>query len=286
MGILLQTIINGIMLGSIYAMVALGLTLIYGILNIPNFAHGALYMIGAYMAFFAITSFSAPYWLGLIVAMVILFVIGMLVERLAFRPLYDKPLINSFIVAVGLILIFENGALAIWGPEFRQIPPLSDAVIRVLGTTITMQRIIVIITAILLIVAVHLFIKKTRLGAAIEATSQNREGAQLMGINVRLMGGITFGIGTALAAVAAVLVAPILLIYPMMGAPVIGMAFVIIIIGGMGSFFGAVLGGYLIGLLETLVSSYVTNYFTEAIIFGLLVVVLAIKPTGLFGKEH
>ena len=286
MGILLQTIINGIMLGSIYAMVALGLTLIYGILNIPNFAHGALYMIGAYMAFFAITSFSVPYWLGLIVAMVILFVIGMLVERLAFRPLYDKPLINSFIVAVGLILIFENGALAIWGPEFRQIPPLSDAVIRVLGTTITMQRIIVIITAILLIVAVHLFIKKTRLGAAIEATSQNREGAQLMGINVRLMGGITFGIGTALAAVAAVLVAPILLIYPMMGAPVIGMAFVIIIIGGMGSFFGAVLGGYLIGLLETLVSSYVTNYFTEAIIFGLLVVVLAIKPTGLFGKEH
>lgn len=286
MGILLQTIINGIMLGSIYAMVALGLTLIYGILNIPNFSHGALYMIGAYVAFFAISSFGAPYWLALIVAMVILFVMGMLVERLAFRPLYDKPLINSFIMAVGLILIFENGALAIWGPEFRQIAPLSDAVIRVLGTTITMQRVIVIISAAVLIVAVHLFIKKTRLGAAIEATSQNREGAQLMGINVHLMGGITFGLGTALAAVAATLVAPILLIYPMMGAPVIGMAFVIIIIGGMGSFFGAVLGGYIIGLLETLVSSYVTSYFTEAIIFGLLVVVLAIKPTGLFGKEH
>lgn len=286
MGIFLQTIVNGVMLGSIYAMVALGLTLIYGILNIPNFSHGALYMIGAYVAYFTIVSFGAPYWIGLVVSMAILFGTGMLLERIAFRPLYDKPMINSFIVAVGLILIFENGALAIWGPEFRQFAPPSSDVIKVLGTTITMQRIVVIIAAVLLIVAVHLFIKKTRIGTAIEATSQNRDGALLMGINVRRMGGITFGLGTALAAVAAVLVAPILLIYPMMGAPVIGMAFVIIIIGGMGSFFGAVLGGYLIGILETLVSSYVTTYFTEAIIFGLLVVVLAIKPTGLFGKEH
>ncbi len=286
MGIFLQTIVNGVMLGSIYAMVALGLTLIYGILNIPNFSHGALYMIGAYVAYFTIVSFGAPYWIGLVVSMAILFGTGMLLERIAFRPLYDKPMINSFIVAVGLILIFENGALAIWGPEFRQFAPPSNAVIKVLGTTITMQRIVVIVAAVLLIAAVHLFIKKTRIGTAIEATSQNRDGALLMGINVRRMGGITFGLGTALAAVAAALVAPILLIYPMMGAPVIGMAFVIIIIGGMGSFFGAVLGGYLIGILETLVSSYVTTYFTEAIIFGLLVVVLAIKPTGLFGKEH
>jgi branched-chain amino acid transport system permease protein len=286
LGIFLQTIVNGVMLGSIYAMVALGLTLIYGILNIPNFSHGALYMIGAYVAYFTIVSFGAPYWVGLVVSMAILFGTGMLLERIAFRPLYDKPMINSFIVAVGLILIFENGALAIWGPEFRQFAAPSSAVIKVLGTTITMQRVVVIVAAVLLIAAVHLFIKKTRIGTAIEATSQNRDGALLMGINVRRMGGITFGLGTSLAAVAAVLVAPILLIYPMMGAPVIGMAFVIIIIGGMGSFFGAVLGGYLIGLLETLVSSYVTTYFTEAIIFGLLVVVLAIKPTGLFGKEH
>lgn len=282
----MQTIINGIMLGSIYAMIALGLTLIYGVLQIPNFSHGALYMIGAYVAYFSIVSFGFPYWVGLITSVITLFCVGMFVERVAFRPLYDKPLINAFIVAVGLILIFENGALAIWGPEFRRLPAPSSAVIELSGAIITMQRIIVIAAALLLIAAVHFFVKKTRLGAAIEATAQNREGAQLMGINVYLMGGITFGIGTSLAAVAGVLIAPIFLIYPSMGVPVIGMAFVIMIVGGMGSFLGAVAGGYLIGLLETLVSSYITTYFTEVILFGLLVVVLAIKPTGLFGKGH
>lgn len=274
------------MLGSIYAMVALGLTLIYGILNVPNFAHGAIYMIGAYVSYFAIVSFGLPYWVALFVSMAVLFCFGMLLERVVFRPFYDKPLINSFIVAVGLILILENAALSIWGPEFRQFSGPSERVIALLGVMITMQRVIVIVTAALLIWAVHWFIKKTRLGAGIEATSQNPDGALLMGINISHMRGITFGVGTALAGVAATLVAPVLLVYPAMGAPVIGMAFVIIIIGGMGSFFGAVLGGYLIGILETLITSYVTNYFTEAIIFGLLVVVLAIKPTGLFGKGH
>jgi len=274
------------MLGSLYAMVALGLTLIYGILNVPNFAHGTLYMIGAYFAYFAIVSFGASYWVALFVSMALLFVAGILLERIVFRPFYDKPLINSFIVAVGLILVLENTALSLWGPEFRQFSGPSEKVIKIMGVMITMQRVIVILTAAVLIWLVHLFIKKTRLGAAIEATSQNPDGALLMGINISHMRGITFGIGTALAAVAAVLVAPILLIYPAMGHTVIGMAFVIIIVGGMGSFIGAVLGGYIIGLLETIVTSYVTNFFTEAIIFGLLVILLAVKPTGLFGKSH
>jgi branched-chain amino acid transport system permease protein len=286
LGILLQTIINGIMLGSIYALVALGLTLIYGILEIPNFAHGALYMIGAYFSFLVITSLGVSYWLALMISMIFLFFLGMFVERVVYRPLYVQPVINSFIAAVGLILIIENGALAIWGPAFRRFPRASSTVFHVLGVTITSQRIIVIVTAVLLIMVLQLFIKRTRLGAAIEATSQNRQGAQLMGINTSLVGGITFGIGTALAAVAATLVAPILLIYPTMGAPVIAMAFVIIILGGMGSFFGAVVGGYLIGLAETLFSAYVTSNFVDSLIFGILVFILAVRPTGLFGKGH
>jgi branched-chain amino acid transport system permease protein len=286
LGILLQTIINGIMLGSIYALVALGLTLIYGILEIPNFAHGALYMIGAYFSFLVITSLGVSYWLALLISMIFLFFLGMFVERVVYRPLYVQPAINSFIAAVGLILIIENGALAIWGPAFRRFPRASSTVFHVLGVTITSQRIIVIVTAVSLIIVLQLFIKRTRLGAAIEATSQNRQGAQLMGINTSLVGGITFGIGTALAAVAATLVAPILLIYPTMGAPVIAMAFVIIILGGMGNFFGAVVGGYLIGLAETLFSAYVTSNFVDSLIFGILVFILAVKPTGLFGKDH
>ncbi len=286
MELLLQTIINGIMLGSVYAMVALGLTLIYGILEIPNFAHGALYMVGAFIAFFCITSLGASYWLALLISVAALFVIGMVIEQSVYRPFYKQPHISSFIVAVGLIFILENGALVLWGADFRRIGAPSNAIFDLLGTTVTAQRLIVIGVTVLLIIAIHLFIKKTRLGAAIEATSQNREGAQLMGINTNFIGQATFGLGTALAAVAAVLVAPILLISPVMGESVIAMAFVIIILGGMGSFVGAVLGGYIIGLLETLISTYVTSFYTEALIFGILVLVLAVKPTGLFGKEH
>ena len=286
MSLLPQTMINGIMLGSVYAMVALGLTLIYGILEIPNFAHGALYMIGAFIAFFCITSLGVSYWIALAVSLAALFVTGMVIEQFIYRPFYKQPHVSSFIVAVGLILIMENGALVLWGADFRRIPPPKSGIINLLGITVTYQRLIVIILAALLIIAIHLFIKKTRLGAAIEATSQNREGAQLMGINTSFVGQVTFGLGTALAAVAAVLVAPILLISATMGESVIAMAFVIIILGGMGSFIGAVVGGYIIGLLETLVSTYVTSYYVEALIFGVLVLVLAVKPTGLFGGKH
>lgn len=286
MSLLPQTIINGIMLGSVYAMVALGLTLIFGILEIPNFAHGALYMIGAFIAFFCITSLRVSYWIALVLSLAALFIAGMVIERFIFRPFYKQPHVSSFIVAVGLILILENGALVLWGADFRRISPPNSGIINLLGITVTFQRLIVILFAALLIIAIHLFIKKTRLGAAIEATSQNREGAQLMGINTSFVGQVTFGLGTALAAVAAVLVAPILLISATMGESVIAMAFVIIILGGMGSFIGAVVGGYVIGLLETLVSTYVTSYYVEALIFGVLVLVLAVKPTGLFGGKH
>ena len=274
------------MLGSIYAMVALGLALIYGILEIPNFAHGTLYMLGAYIAYQLIISLGFSYWVALFCSAAVLFLIGMLIERIAFRPLYTQPMINSFIVAVGLILILENGVQAIWGPAFKRFPGASSSVFHLLNITITAQRVIVIVTAVVLIIALHFFIRHTRLGSAIEATSQNRKGAQLMGINVSMVGGMTFGLGTALAAVAACLVAPVLLIYPTMGGPVIAMAFVIIILGGMGSFLGAVVGGYIIGLAETLFACYVTTDYVEALIFGILVLVLSVKPTGLFGKGH
>jgi branched-chain amino acid transport system permease protein len=274
------------MLGSIYAMVALGLTLIFSILEIPNFAHGSLYMIGAYISFILISNLGLNYWIALVGSMLVLFAIGVLVEKVVYRPFYKQPPINMFIVAVGLIFIFENAALAIWGPEFRSIRPPVHAIYNISGVIFTAQRLLVIVIAVLLITLLHFFIKHTRLGAAIEATSQNRQGAQIMGINAEVVGAATFGVGTALAAIAATLVAPISLVYPTMGVPVIAMAFVIIIIGGMGNFFGAVIGGYLIGLSETLLSTYVTSRFVEPLIFGSIVLLLAIRPTGLFGKEH
>ncbi|NVM25610.1 MAG: branched-chain amino acid ABC transporter permease [Desulfobacterales bacterium] len=286
MALFFQQILNGIMLGSVYSLVALGLTLIYGILGIPNFAHGALYMLGAYIAFLLVSSAGVNFWLAMIVAMVGLALVGMLVERLVFRPLMEAPHLNSFIAAIGLIFIIENGALILWGPDFKRFPPVYEQLYHIFGITITLQRIIIVLTAVGLIILMELFIKKTTIGATIEATAQDRVGTQLVGINVNRVDLITFALGTALAAAAGALIGPILLVYPSMGGAVILKAFVIIILGGMGSIPGAIVGGFILGLLESIGGGYITTEYHEVLAFGVLVAVLAIKPTGLFGRAH
>jgi len=286
MALFFQQVLNGIMLGSVYSLVALGLTLIYGILGIPNFAHGALYMLGAYIAFLLVSSAGVNFWLAMIVAMVGLALVGMLIERLVFRPLMEAPHLNSFIAAIGLIFIIENGALIIWGPDFKRFPPIYEQLYHIFGITITLQRIIIVVTAVSLIILMQLFIKKTIIGATIEATAQDRVGTQLVGINVNRVDLITFGLGTALAAAAGALIGPILLVFPSMGGAVILKAFVIIILGGMGSIPGAIVGGVMLGLLESIGGGYITTEYHEVLAFGVLVAVLAIKPTGLFGRQH
>lgn len=286
MALFFQQILNGIMLGSVYSLVALGLTLIYGILGIPNFAHGALYMLGAYITFLLVSSAGVNFWLAMIVAMVGLALVGMLVERVVFRPLMEAPHLNSFIAAIGLIFIIENGALILWGPDFKRFPPVYEQLYHIFGITITLQRIIIVLTAVGLIILMELFIKKTTIGATIEATAQDRVGTQLVGINVNRVDLITFGLGTALAAAAGALIGPILLVFPSMGGAVILKAFVIIILGGMGSIPGAIVGGFILGLLESIGGGYITTEYHEVLAFGVLVAVLAIKPTGLFGRAH
>jgi branched-chain amino acid transport system permease protein len=286
MALFFQQILNGIMVGSVYSLVALGLTLIYGILGIPNFAHGALYMLGAYITFLVVSSAGVNFWLAMIAAMVGLALVGMLVERLVFRPLMEAPHLNSFIAAIGLIFIIENGALILWGPDFKRFPPIYEQLYHIFGITITLQRIIIVLTAVGLIILMELFIKKTTIGATIEATAQDRVGTQLVGINVNRVDLITFALGTALAAAAGALIGPILLVYPSMGGAVILKAFVIIILGGMGSIPGAIVGGFILGLLESIGGGYVTTEYHEVLAFGVLVAVLAIKPTGLFGRAH
>jgi branched-chain amino acid transport system permease protein len=281
----IQQVMNGIMLGSVYSLVALGLTLEYGILHIPNFAHGALYMVGAYFTFLLATALGLNFWLAMIVAMIALGLIGVLVERLVFRPLMLESPLSSFIAAIGLIFIFVDGALNIFGPDFKRFPPTHTQVLHVLGITITFQRIIIVVVTISLIVLLHLFIKKTTMGATIEATAQDREGAQLMGINVKRVRMIVFALGTALASAAAALIAPIHLVHPGMGGPVILKAFVILILGGMGSIPGAIIGGFIMGLVESLSGGYISTSYNEVFAFGVLVTVLAIRPTGLFGAK-
>ncbi|MGQ9695607.1 MAG: branched-chain amino acid ABC transporter permease [Thermodesulfobacteriota bacterium] len=285
MELFIQQVLNGIMLGSIYSLVALGLTLEYGILHIPNFAHGALYMAGAYFTFLLATHLGFNYWLAMILAMMALALIGVLVERLVYRPLVKESPLNSFIAAIGLIFIFADGALHIFGPDFKRFPPINPQIYQFLGITITRQRLIIILITLLLIVLLHLFIKRTTMGATIEATAQDREGALLMGISVNRVRMLVFALGTALAAAAAALIAPIHLVYPGMGGPVILKAFVIIILGGMGSIPGAIIGGFILGLVESLSGGYISTAYHEVFAFGVLVTVLAIKPTGLFGGK-
>jgi branched-chain amino acid transport system permease protein len=279
-----QQLVNGIMLGAAYSLVALGLTLIYGILHIPNFAHGHKYMWAAFTSLFLVVNFHTNYWVSLVIAMVVLGFVGAGVERLVYRPLRNAPHVNSFIAAIGLLLFLESLSLIFWGADFRRFPTLYDKPIHIFGVAITLQRLLVIVAAALFIILLQVFIKRTWLGATIEAVAQNPEGAQLVGISIDRVSSLTFGIGTSLAAAAATLIAPIFLVYPTMGAMPNLKAFVVIIIGGMGSIPGAVIGGLMLGLMEALGGGYISTDYKDLFAFGALVTFLTFRPTGLFGK--
>ena len=191
MDLLLQQVFNGVMLGSTYAIVALGLTLVFGILNVPNFAHGHLYMLGAYISFFLMTLYGFGFWTALIASMGILALIGMLIERVVYRPLRDRPHINSFISAVGALIVLETSVIVFWGPQGRRIPNPYPGTLELLGITMTYQRLLVILAAIVLIALLQIFIKKTTPGITIEAVAQNREGAMLVGVNVNWVSSLT-----------------------------------------------------------------------------------------------
>jgi branched-chain amino acid transport system permease protein len=282
----LQQVFNGIMFGSTYAIVALGLTLVMGILNIPNFAHGHLYMLGGYITYFFLSNIGIGYWGALLLSVVVLGLVGVAMERIVYRPLTNAPHINAFIAAIGSLLFLESLALVIWGPQGLRIANPYPQIYNIFGITVGLQRLIVIIGAALLIVLLHLFLKKTLVGTTIEAVAQNREGAMLNGINVNRVSAITFFISSGTAAVAASFLSPIFMLSPAMGA-ILGMkAFIIVILGGMGSIPGAILGGYILGIIEALGGGYVSAEYKDVFAFGALILILSIKPTGIFGKKE
>ena len=286
MELFLQQVFNGIMFGSTYAIVALGLTLVMGILHIPNFAHGHLYMMGGYITYFFITTLGLGYWPSLLLSILVLGFLGVIMEAIVYRPLRDQPHINAFIAAIGALLVLESTAEVVWGPQGLRVPNPYPHTFQFLGVTMSVQRLLVVVGAVVLIMLLHFFLKKTVTGTTIEAVAQNREGAMLNGINVNRVSAMTFFISSGSAAVAASFISPIFLISPSMGA-IIGMkAFIIVILGGMGSIPGAILGGYLLGLIESLGGGYISAAYQDVISFGALIVIFAIKPTGIFGKKE
>jgi branched-chain amino acid transport system permease protein len=284
MEIFVQQLFNGLTIGSVYSLVALGLTLVYGILHIPNFAHGALYMMGGYITLTMMTKAGLHYWLAIIVSVLVVGLLGVLMERFVFYPLKDAPPIHDKIAAIGILLFLEALAQFVWGADYQTMPTPYGQVVNVLGLTFTVQRILIIVFAIVVMILLYLFLKKTFTGATIIAMSQNREGANLVGINTNKIAMMTFMISGGLAAIAASLASPINLVFPGMGHLVILKAFVIIILGGMGSIPGAIIGGYILGFSESLGATYISNDYKDIIAFILLVLILTIKPTGLFAK--
>ena len=280
----MQQVLNGLTLGSIYGLVALGLTLVYGILHVPNFAHGALYMVGAYVSYVIMVDFGANYWLAMLGAAGAVALLAVLCERLVFNPLRHAPPIHDKIAAIGILLFLEAVVQMYWGADFRRIATPYTEILRVGELVLPAQRLLIIVGAFSLMGALHLYLKKTMTGATIVAMAQNREGAFLVGIDANRVAMMTFAIAGALAAVAAGLFAPINLVYPAMGHLVLLKAFVIIILGGMGSIPGAIIGGLIIGFSEALGGFYISSTYKDVIAFVLLVVILSIKPTGLFTK--
>ncbi len=284
---IVQQLINGISLGSIYALIALGYTMIYGIIKLINFAHGDIYMVGAYIGFFAITQAHLSIVPALLISLVTTGFLGMVVERLAYKPLRHAPRISVLITAIGVSFFLEYTSMYFVSPTPRTFPAVfGDVAVNIGDIVINGQQLLIFgITAVLMVVLTYI-VQRTKLGKAMRAASYDTETAQLMGIDSDRIISFTFGIGSALAAVAGVLVG----IYynsidPLMGIMPGMKAFVAAVLGGIGILPGAVLGGLILGIVEALVSGFISSTFRDAAAFAILIIVLLVKPTGLFGKN-
>ena len=285
----LQYLINGVSIGAVYAIIALGYTMVYGIAKMLNFAHGDVIMVGAYMSYSITSYMGLPTAVGILTAVVVCTLLGMLIEGLAYKPLRGVPSLAVLITAIGVSYFLQNAAQLIWGSapkNFKSIVTRSPVVLCDGQLTITGEVIYTIVASVLIMVALTLFINKSRMGKAMRAVSEDRAAAQLMGINVNQTISTTFAIGSALAAVAGVLLcSTVPTLMPTTGSMPGIRAFTAAVFGGIGSIPGAMLGGILLGVIETFSKAYLSTQFSDAIVFLVLIVILLVKPAGLLGKQ-
>ncbi|MBQ1263712.1 MAG: branched-chain amino acid ABC transporter permease [Oscillospiraceae bacterium] len=282
-------LINGISLGSVYAIIALGYTMVYGIAKMLNFAHGDVIMIGAYVSYCMTTYMGLNPLLSVLIAMVVCTALGIVIEGLAYKPLRKAPALAVLITAIGVSYFLQNSALLIWGSapkNFSSIVSFDSLSLAGGKLIITSESIVTVIACIVIMIALTLFIKKSKMGKAMRAVSEDKGAAELMGINVNLTISVTFAIGSALAAIAGVLLCsayPILV--PTTGSMPGIKAFTAAVFGGIGSIPGAMLGGILLGIIEIFGRAYISSELADAIVFAVLIIVLLVKPTGLLGKK-
>ena len=282
---ILQQMINGLAIGSVYTLIALGLTVVFGILGIAHFAHGSVAMSGGYLTFLFGERLGLPFFAAMALAMAAGLVIGLLIERLAYRPVRDAPHINAFIIALGLTMMVEGLNLLAFGADQVVIQTPYRGVFNVAGVVVAELRLLVILTACALIGAVALLIGRTKTGKSIRAVAQNRPAAVLMGVNVNRVSAIVFSVSSALGAAAGALVGALLAIAPGVGEGLAVKGFAVLILGGLGSVPGAIVGGVVLGISESLAAGFISSAYKDVIAFLVMIVVLLFRPEGLLGKR-
>ena len=282
-----QQLINGVSLGSIYALIALGYTMIYGIIKLINFAHGDIYMIGAYFGFFATTQLGVGFIPAIIIAMAGAAIVGIIIERIAYRPMRNAPRIAILITAIGVSFFLEYGMILLVSPQPRTFPAVFAPTVYHMGPLVAnSQQLVILISALILMVTLSYIVNSTKAGKAMRAVSFDADAARLMGINIDKVISMTFALGSALAAAGGVLVG----VYYNSIDPLMGMmpglkAFVAAVLGGIGIIPGAMMGGIILGVVEAMVSGFLSSTFRDAAAFVILILILLYKPAGLLGKN-
>jgi branched-chain amino acid transport system permease protein len=284
---LLQHLLNGLLLGSTYSLLGIGLTLVFGLMNVVNFAHGEFYTLGAYATFAALALASVNLFAAIPLAILSGILLGALCERVLLRPLLGASIDTTMLVMIGLWIALQNAELLLWGGVAKSVPtPFASDPLVVGPVSVSPLRLFVFLVAGFLVLGAHLLLARTRLGRAMRATFQDRETAALMGVSIERIHTITFAVGAGLAAAAGALLGPVFLVYPSMGDLASLKAFCVVILGGLGNFAGAAVGGLLLGVAEELGAGYLSSGYRDAVGFVLIVAVLLLRPSGLFARAE
>lgn len=282
---ILQQAFNGLAMGSVYTLIALGLTVVFGILGIAHFAHGSVAMTGGYLTYLWVEQGGLNFFLAMGLAMLMGLLLGLLIERLAYHPVRNAPPINAFIIALGLTMMFEGGNLLVFGADQIVIPTPFRGVLEVWGIVISQLRLIVMLTTLVLIMVFAWFISRTKTGKSIRAVAQNRSAAVLMGVNVAWVSVVVFSISSAVGVAAGALVGALLAIAPGVGEGLAVKGFAVLILGGLGSIPGAIVGGMILGVSEAMAAGFIASAYKDVIAFLVMIAVLLWRPEGLMGKK-
>lgn len=284
LALLAQSILNGLAAGWVYVLLAVGLTLVFGIMNIVQFAHGEIYMLGAYCSYFLIKLYGFSFWEALPLSALLVGLLGIVLERFFFRPFRGR-FEPSIIVAVGLMVLLQTTAVVGFGTSTKSMPGIIPGVLSVSGITLSWDRLLAILVGIVLVTALFLLIQKTKIGQAMVAVSQDTDAASLQGIDVNRISAVAMVVGCALAAIAGSLMGSIFSTSPFMGTSAITKGIAVIILGGLGSIPGAVAGGLILGLIDGVVPPLLSSTMASIVGFGVIIIVLLLRPRGLFGHE-